>query len=213
MSKKTKPSSARNPFRDASAKIVRPVVIDGGELRPEPIHWQQHPQQLRPQQRYAPYSVPPHFVPAPDRQSNEYDPHTAPYMEPGYMDPREIAPPPHTNVSVNNSGNFYRPWKEELALSFGKSVGNFFAFPIRLIGTLFEGILSAGIKVLSWILFAVIAPTLLYTGMQMYQASQAGESSTAAAAEVGKQAIGLIGAVLGGVWDGVFGDKAASPAE
>src|SRR3546814_5965607 len=49
-------------------------------------------------------------------------------------------------------------------------------------------------------LIAVVAPTLIYTGIAMYEARAAGESSTEVAAEVGKQGIGLVGAVLGGIW-------------
>lgn len=121
--------------------------------------------------------------------------------------PRESrVSPPSTSVNVNNNGQFYRPWREELALSFAKTIGNFFAWPFRLVGKLAEGILNAGIGIVKMMLLAVVAPTLIYTGLQMYQARAAGESSTAVAAEVGKQGIGLVGAVLGGIWDGIFGD-------
>src|SRR3546814_189788 len=67
---------------------------------------------------------------------------------------------PSTNVSVNNNGQFYRPWREELALSFAKAVGNFFAWPFRLLGKLAEGILNAGLGIVKMMLIAVVAPTL-----------------------------------------------------
>lgn len=123
-------------------------------------------------------------------------------------------PPAHTtNVEVNNNGNYYRPWKEEIAISFARSLGNFCAFPFRLIGGVFEGVFAAGIRLMKLVIFAVLAPTLLYTGMQMYKASENGETLVEAAAAVGKQSIGLMGAVLGGIWDGIFGDDEPAPPE
>ena len=195
---------------DPNSEKARQASVERQTLRTLPHGWRQHPQQMRPQQRYAPYSIPPQapfdMIDHPGYADGDLGP---------YSDPRSMTyddPGSGTNVSVNNNGNFYRPWKEELALSFGKSVGNFFAFPIRLIGNIFEGIVSAGIGVIKLILIAVIAPTLLYTGMQMYHAGQNGESSTAAAADVGKEAIVLVGAVLGGIWDGIFGgDEDTTP--
>src|SRR3546814_17668465 len=77
---------------------------------------------------------------------------------------------PSTNVSVNNNGQFYRPWREELALSFAKAVGNFFAWPFRLLGKLAEGILNAGLgkigrascreRVCQYVYISVVAVTL-----------------------------------------------------
>lgn len=114
---------------------------------------------------------------------------------------------PGTNVQVNNNGQFYRPWREELALSFAKTIGNFLGWPFRLVGHIAEGILNAGLGIVKMMLLAVVAPTLIYTGIEMYQARAAGESSAQVAADVGKQGISLVGAVLGGVWDGIFGDE------
>lgn len=184
---------------------TRPAVLDGRSMdtvdRPLPDGWRQHPQQLRPQQRYAAYGRPPHLDPV--------DPRYADY--PAYYSDESYPQPPVTNVAVNNNGNFFRPWKEELALSLGKAIGNFFAWPVRLIGGIAEGVINAGLGILKLVLMAVIAPTLIYTGIEMYEASQAGESATEAAAEVGEQAVGLMGAVLGGIWDGVFGDDEEKP--
>src|SRR3546814_10492827 len=98
---------------------------------------------------------------------------------------------PSTNVSVNNNGQFYRPWREELALSFAKAVGNFFAWPFRLLGKLAEGILNAGLGIVKMMLIAVVAPTLIYTGIAMYEARAAGESQTAVAAEIDRKSTRL----------------------
>ncbi len=109
------------------------------------------------------------------------------------------------SVTVNNNGQYYRPWREELGISFGRSVGNFFAFPVRLVGGIFEGILGIGMTIVKLIVMAIVMPTLIYTGFQMYEAKQNGESSTEVAAEVASDAVGLFGAALGGIWDGIFG--------
>src|SRR3546814_3220354 len=108
---------------------------------------------------------------------------------------------------VCSSDLFYRPWREELALSFAKAVGNFFAWPFRLLGKLAEGILNAGLGIVKMMLIAVVAPNLIYTGIAMYEVRADGESSTEGAAEVGKQGIGLVGDVLGGNWDGILGEE------
>lgn len=181
-----------------------PVVEADEVFHPQEQTWHPHPQQQRPMQRYASFATPPlHDAQNSHIRREHTMAHSNTDHEAGWIDPSHQ---PQTNVSVNNNGNFYRPWKEELALSLGRTVGNFFAFPIRLIGKIFEGIVAAGISLLKLILLAVIAPTLIYTGMQMYQARQAGEPIAAAAADVGKEAIGLVGAVLGGMWNGAFGE-------
>lgn len=110
-------------------------------------------------------------------------------------------------VTVNNNGQYYRPWREELGISFGRTLGNFFAFPIRLVGGVFSGIANGivgiGMTIVKLIVMAIIMPTLIYTGFQMYEAKQNGESSTEVAAEVAGEAIGLAGAALGGIWDAI----------
>lgn len=116
-----------------------------------------------------------------------------------------------TNVHITNAGQFYRPWREELALSFAKTIGNFFGWPIRLLGRIAEGIVNAGLGIIKMMLIAVVAPTLIYTGIQMYEARSAGASSAEAAAEVGKEGIKLVGAVLSGIWDGIFDGEESEP--
>lgn len=112
--------------------------------------------------------------------------------------------PQAPSVTVNNNGQYYRPWREELGISFGRTLGNFFAFPIRLVGNILQGLLGIGMSIVKLIVLAVVAPTLIFTGIQMYQAKQNGESSTEIAAEVAGDAIGLAGAAIGGIWDAIF---------
>lgn len=108
------------------------------------------------------------------------------------------------SVHVNNNQQMYRPWREELGISFGRTVGNFFAFPVRLVGRIFEGILGIFMTIVKFIVIAVVMPTLIFTGYQMYEAKQNGESATEIAADVAGEAIGLAGAALGGIWDAIF---------
>lgn len=204
----TKKPSAKGRFVPSErSRQPLPPTIDGKTMKTVehtlPQGWHQHPQQVRPHQRFAPYGQPPHLGNA-DQGNAGY---------PVYYDSNGNPQQPVPHVEVNNNGQFYRPWKEELALAFGKNIGNFFAWPLRLVGGIVEGIINAGLGIVKLVLIAVIAPTLIYTGMEMYQASQQGESATAAAAEVGKDAIGLMGAVLGGMWDGVFGSDDEAPAQ
>lgn len=115
------------------------------------------------------------------------------------------------NVSVSNNGTYYRSVREELQLSAFRTMGNFFAWPFRLIGRLSEGILNAIMGLFGFILKLLIIPTVLFLGITIYQASEnrtAGETAEV----VGKESVGVIGGLLSGIWDGIFGDEEEAPA-
>lgn len=121
------------------------------------------------------------------------------------------------NVNVSSNGMYYRPVREELQLSAYRSVGNFFAWPFRLIGRLSESILNAIMGLFSFILKLLVIPTILFLGISIYQASE-GRTAGETAAVVGKESVGVIGGLLSGIWDGLFGDEeaeapAAEPTE
>lgn len=175
----TRPPVPRSPIIDQHG---RPLTrSDKSELEPMP---DRHPQQMRPQ-RLQPYGRPDHLdnYPAYDQHLHQ---HNAPAV----------------NVAVNTSA--YRPWKEELYLSGWKTFGNFLAFPFRLVGRLVEQLMLMMAGVLKIALMAVIMPSLLFAGFQFYQAHK-DQPATETAHEVGKAGIGLVGSVLGGAWDGIFG--------
>ncbi len=107
------------------------------------------------------------------------------------------------NVSVNTAA--YRPWKEEVGLSFLRTIGNFFGWPFRLIGKFVEGIMGMFVRVLGMILLFVIAPTVIFAGISYYQENK-DRPTTEMAHDIGAEGVGLVGSVLGGIWDGIFGD-------
>lgn len=110
------------------------------------------------------------------------------------------------NVSVNNNGVYFRSVREELQLSAYRSFGNFFAWPFRLVGRLFESALGAIMGLLGFVLKILIIPTVLLLGISIYQASE-NRTASETAAVVGKEGVGIIGGLLSGVWDGVFGSE------
>ena len=118
------------------------------------------------------------------------------------------------NVSVSNNGMYYRPVREELQLSAYRSFGNFFAWPVRLVGRLTENVLNALMGLFGFILKLLIIPTILFLGISIYQASE-GRTAGETAQVVGKESVGVIGGLLSGVWDGLFGedDPENPPAE
>ena len=118
------------------------------------------------------------------------------------------------NVSVNNNGTYFRSVRDELTLSAYRSAGNFLAWPFRLVGRLFEGIANAVMGLLGFILKILIIPTVLFLGISIYQASE-GRTAGETAQVVGKESIGVIGGLLSGIWEGIFGsdDEAAETAE
>lgn len=179
-------------------------IIDSDKELPVGWHQNPHPQILRPHQRsYAPYGQPPHLDQIPLNQA--YGPDGQPIDPAQYYAAHGYYPPaPATNVEVNNNGQFFRPLKEELTLSFARSIGNFFAWPFRLVGRFIEGAIMAGLGVLKLVSVAIVMPLVLFTGYQYYESNQ-DKPGTEVAAELGKDGVGLVGAMLGGVWDGIFG--------
>ena len=132
-------SGRRLPRADDTIGSTPPILIEGRNLGPRHAG-----QSATPFARRLPYDAKglPGF---PARDMGEISSHSAPSI----------------NVGVNNNGQFYRPWREELGLSFAKTIGNFFAWPFRLVGRLAEGILNAGVGIVKMMLIAVVAPTLI----------------------------------------------------
>jgi hypothetical protein len=193
-----------SPSADASQSQV--IQLEGQRIdaqgRPVTGFRQHHPQMRRLEPMGRPLQ--PHELPqAPAHMGYGYAPAHGDFY--GQQ-------PVGTHVNVNNNQQMYRPWKEELGLSFVKTIGNFFAWPFRLIGNLIENLVLMGAGVLRTMLLLIVGPMLLMGGYSFYQANQ-DKPATEIAAELGKEGVGLVGAMLGGIWDGVFGDDEPTPAE
>lgn len=172
------------------------LVSDNGQPVPPPQGWRQHPTQIRPSR------LQPHARPSDAGPIDQF----------AGVDPSYGQFAAGTNVTVNNGGQFYRPWKEELLISGWRSFGNFLAWPFRLVGRFVEHVVLMFAGVLKLALMAVVLPSLLFAGVSFYQSHKdqpAGET----AHEVGKAGVGLVGSVLGGIWDGIFGDDDPAPTK
>lgn len=108
------------------------------------------------------------------------------------------------HVQVNNGGQYYRPWKEELLLSGFRTFGNFLAWPFRLIG----GLMGSAMR---FMLFAVVVPSILIGAISFYQEHR-DQPAADTAREIGRSGVGIAGAALGGIWDGIFGSDDPEPA-
>lgn len=179
----------------------RSVTLDGqlvdenGRPVPNTSGWRQHPQQLR---RLHPYGRPDQIDALADQD--------AAY---GYGHPAQ----PAINVSVNNGGQYYRPWKDELKIKGGSMLIDFFAWPFRLVASFFESLVSMAGRALWMIFMIIVLPTLLFSGMAFYQ-SHKDRPAAETAHEVGKAGVGLVGSVLSGIWDGIFGgDEKPAPTK
>jgi hypothetical protein len=176
---------------------VRNVTLEGQlvDVEGKPIRdsrgWTQHPQQGR-VRRLQPYGRP--------ERDELYDPNpNLSEWDARYGAVQQPVQQPGVNVSVNTAA--YRPWKEELLISGWKTVGNFFAWPIRLIAGFLEGIIGAA----SRLIMIALVPALLLSGLAFYQSHKdqpAGET----AHQVGKASVGMVGSILGGIWAGIFGE-------
>lgn len=129
-----------------------------------------------------------------------------PYTLNGTPLPQNI-PPQAAMPSININNNAYRPWKEEIALSLAKATGNFFAYPLRFAARSFEAISDMALSVLRMAAIAVVTPTLIYAGFQMYDARQKGEPMVEIATDMGKTGVQVIGGLVAGIWQGIFGNE------
>ncbi|QAY80134.1 hypothetical protein [Sphingosinicella sp. BN140058] len=173
-----------------------PQVLEGQDITPRTSGWRQQHPQVRNLGTYGQplqTSETMRGLSAEDHGRYPIDPQMAPYLM------------PNTTVTVHNNAQNYRPWKQELGLSFAKTVGNFFAWPFRFAGRIIEGLVMAGVGLLQKVLLILVAPMLLFAGVNFYQANK-DRPATEIAADLGKDGVHLVGAILGGVWDGIFGD-------
>lgn len=197
----------RVPYRileEGENQVQSPKVVQLEALRMDPpvpvTGFRQHPQPHPQMRRLGTFDQPmppagtPYGYSDPAQQMGHY----------GHYDPSAYQAP-GTHVNVNNNGQFYRPVKEELTLSFVKTIGNFFAWPIRLVGGFIEGIVQGAVGILKGLLLMIVAPMMLMTGYSYYQANQ-DKPATEIAADLGSRGVHLVGAMLGGIWDGITGD-------
>ena len=108
------------------------------------------------------------------------------------------------HVQVNNGGQHYRPWREELLLSGFRTVGDLLAWPFRLIG----GLVGAAAKIM---LIGVIAPAVFFGAVGFYM-DHRNAPATETAHAVGKSGVGIVGSAFRGLWDGIVGNDDPAPS-
>jgi hypothetical protein len=172
------------------------LVDSHGEIVPGTSGWAQHPQSGRPSRRLQPMPNRPQDAQHPNH-GQAYDQYGQPYQ----MPPAQ----PSVNVTVSNDGQYYRPWKDELKISAGRSIGNFIAAPFLLVW----GLLGAALRMA---LMFVIVPAMIFGAIAFYQSHQ-DKSGNEMAHDIGKAGVGLVGSAFSGIWDGFFGDDEPTQKE
>lgn len=182
---------------DASRTVIDAIPSDPREL-PSVSRYQQSALQSRRTSRLA----------VPDPMDQRRQPMRRPMRDEDYgydddydygRDRRRDDRRDGVHVEVNNGGQYYRPWKEELLLSGFKTIGNLIAWPFRLVG----GLLGSALR---FAMFAIVVPCLLFGAIGFYQ-SHRDRPAAETAHEIGRSGVGIVGSVFSGIWDGIFGSK------
>lgn len=185
-------AAARGRTRDHRRSTADGRLVDAaGEIVPGTSGWAQHPQSSRATRRLQPVAPP------------EVDARRDPYADGEWRHPahpQQQAP----NVTVSVNGSHYRPWREELLISGWRSAGNLLAWPFRLVA----GLIGSALRIA---LTFIIGPAMLLGAIAFYQ-SHKDASGPQMAHDVGKAGVGLVGAAIGGIWDGIFGSDEPDPA-
>lgn len=183
----------RRPI-DASRTVIDAIPSDPRDL-PSVSRYQQSALQSRRTSRLA----------VPDPMDQRRQPMRRPirdedygYDDYGYeRDLRRDGRRDGVHVEVNNGGQHYRPWKEELLLSGFRTIGNLIAWPFRLVG----GLLGSALR---FAMFAIVVPCLLFGAIGFYQTHR-DRPAAETAHEIGRSGVGIVGSVFSGIWDGIFG--------
>jgi hypothetical protein len=162
--------------------------------------------------RIRPFTSPatPNTEPVPVESAN-----TMPAVQPAAALEPEIIParpsqvasyhaPAGATLSIDQRSQLYRPVREELTLTFAKTMGNALAFPFRLVAKLFEGIFMGILGVAKAALLLILMPMLVIKGC-MYADSVKDKSASEIAYDVGAGTLTITGDVASGAWDGLTG--------
>lgn len=109
---------------------------------------------------------------------------------------------PGTQVNIDQRGQFYRPWKEEMKISFFRSLGKAIAFPFVLIGELIKGVLMGLLGIAKVAAVVLILPILIFKGMQYAEESK-NKNAEQIAGEIGASSVGIANSVGRGLKDGM----------
>ena len=100
-------------------------------------------------------------------------------------------------------GNIHLPFKDWLLRGILGSVGSLFAFPFRVVGNAINGLVDGVIGIVKMAIILILAPTLIWLGMQLLAEMKEQESIEAGTATVVDHA----GSMVSGIGKGLDGKK------
>ena len=107
------------------------------------------------------------------------------------------------NISVVTNHNIHLPFKDWLLRGILGSVGSVFAFPFRVVGNAINGLVEGVIGIVKMAIILILAPTLIWLGMQLLAEMKEQESIEAGTATVVDHA----GSMVSGIGKGLDGEQ------